>query len=193
MNTNLIERVPLIVAPGSKLGGARARGIWHAHIENPHYFRKSGNLKGWERWDERWENLIVNQGLDDLLSITLAAGTQDTTWFIGLISATPTVAAADTLASHAGWTEVTAYDEANRQAWTAGAVSGQAVSNSAAPAVFTINANGTGIGGAFLAGVNSGTSGRLYAAGAFSGGNVTLNDNATIDVTASFTQADDGV
>ena len=57
------------------------------------------------------------------------------------------------------------------------------------PATFTINANSTTIGGAFLAGVNTGTSGRLYAAGAFSGGDIVLNDNAVLEVEAQFTTA----
>lgn len=136
-----------------------------------------------------FENLVVNQGLDDLLSVTLAAGTQDTTWFAGLTDGTPTGAAGDTLASHAGWVEVTAYDEVNRVAWSPGAVSGQSVSNSGSPAAFTINADATTVGGGFLAGVNTGTAGRTYAVGAFSGGDLVLNDGSTLSVTATFTMA----
>lgn len=141
------------------------------------------------KWKDQFYNIVVNQGLDDLLGVTLSGTTQDTTWFVGLLSATPTVAAADTLASHAGWTEVTAYDEVNRVAWVDGGESGQSITNSASPAVFTISANGTTMGGAFLAGVNTGTAGRLYAAGAFSAGNKDLDDNDTLTVTATFTTA----
>lgn len=140
-------------------------------------------------WREAWENIVVNQGLDDLLGVTLSATTQDTTWFIGLTDGTPTVAAADTLASHAGWVEVTAYDEVNRVAWVDGGESAQSISNSASPADFTINVNGTTIGGAFLAGVNTGTAGRLYAAGAFTAGDKLLDDNDSLAVTATFTTA----
>lgn len=141
------------------------------------------------RWAESWENIVVNQGLNDLLDVTLSGATQDTTWFVGLISATPTVAAADTLASHGGWTEVTAYDETNRVAWVDAGAASQSITNSASPAVFTISANSTDVGGAFLAGVNTGTSGRLYAAGAFTAGNKSLDDNDTLTVTATFTAA----
>lgn len=141
------------------------------------------------KWQEAWTNIVVNQGLNDLLDVTLSGATQDTTWFVGLLSATPTVAAGDTLASHAGWTEVTAYDEVNRVAWVDAGAASQSITNSASPAVFTINANGTTMGGAFLAGVNTGTAGRLYAAGAFTAGNKDLDDNDTITVTATFTAA----
>lgn len=140
-------------------------------------------------WKDRFQNIVVNQGLNDLLGVTLSGTTQDTTWFVGLLSATPTVVAGDTLASHSGWTEVTAYDEVNRVAWVDGGESGQSISNSGTPAVFTISTNGTTMGGAFLSGVNTGTSGRLYAAGAFTAGNKDLDDNDTITVTATFTTA----
>lgn len=141
------------------------------------------------KWTDRIENLVVNQGLDHLLDVTLSAGSQITSWFVGLTDGTPTPAAGDTLASHAGWTEVTAYDEATRQGWTDGGVSGQSVDNSGSPAVFTINANGTTVGGAFLTSASSGTSGTLYAVGAFTAGNKLLDDDDTLSVTATFTAA----
>ena len=143
-----------------------------------------------EGWLEAWQNIVVNQGLDDLLSITLAAGTQDTSWFVGL-KGSGSVAAGDTLASHAGWSELTPY-AGNRLAWTPGAVSAQSVSNSASTADFAINGSAT-VHGAFLAGVNTGTSGRLYAAGDFSGGSRAVISGDTLKVTATFTTADDGV
>lgn len=145
---------------------------------------------GAHKWSEAWENIVVNQGLNDLLDVTLSGATQDTTWFVGLIATDPpTVAAADTLASHGGWTEFTNYDEANRVAWVDGGASSQSVSNSGSPAVFTISADSSTVGGAFLSGVNSGTSGRLYAAGAFTAGGKSLDDNDTLSVTATFTAA----
>ncbi len=144
---------------------------------------------GGRKWHEAFENIVVNQGLDDLLDVTLSGAAQDTTWFVGLTDGTPTVAAGDTLASHAGWVEVTAYDETNRVAFVDGGVSSQSMDNSASPAQFTIDTNSTTVGGGFLAGVNTGTSGRLYAAGAFTAGDKSLDDNDTLDVTATFTTA----
>lgn len=161
-------------------------GLWEAvaHRVKNH---KTGTRE--EIWRDVIENIVVNAGLDHLLDVTLSGGTQDTTWFVGLTDGTPTVAAGDTLASHAGWTEVTAYDETNRVAWTDGGVSSQSVSNSGSPAVFTISTNSTTVGGAFLAGVNTGTSGTLYAAGAFTAGDKSLDDGDTLTVTATFTSA----
>lgn len=144
---------------------------------------------GKEKWRDTIRNLVTNEGLNHLLDVTLSGATQDTTWFVLLTDGTPTVAAADTLASHGGWTEVTAYDEANRVAFVDGGVSSQSCSNSASPAQFTIDTNSTTVGGAGLCGVNSGTSGVLYAVGAFTGGDKSLDDNDTLDVTVTLTAA----
>ena len=143
------------------------------------------------KWIDYIENLVTNVGLDYLLDSALSGGTPITSWFVGLTDGTPTVAAGDTSASHAGWTEVTAYDEATRVAWSDGGVSSQSVSNSGSPAQFTISANGTTIGGAFLISVSTkgGSTGTLYAVGAFSAGDKLLDDNDTLDVTATFTAA----
>jgi hypothetical protein len=159
---------------------AQFRGHWQITCRDRH-----GRIK----WQDDIKNLVTNEGLNHLLDVALSGATQDTTWFIGLTSASPTVAAGNTLASHAGWTEVTAYDETNRVAWVDGGVASQSVSNSASPATFTINANSTDVGGAFLAGVNTGTSGVLYAVGAFTAGNKSLDDNDTLDVTFTATAA----
>lgn len=134
-------------------------------------------------------NIVVNQGLDDILDVMLSGGTQDTTWFLGLTANTPSFAAGDTLASHAGWTEFTDYDETNRVAFVDGGVSSQSLDNSGSPAQFTSSSNSNSVGGSFLAGVNTGTSGRIYAGAAFSS-NKALDLGETIDVTATFTAAD---
>lgn len=148
---------------------------------------KHGNVK----WRDHIDNIVVNAGLDYLLDAGLSGGTPVTSWYIGLLSDSPTVAAADTMSSHSGWTEVTAYDEANRQAWSEGGVSGQSISNSGNEATFTISTNGTDIGGAFLTSNNTkgGSSGTLYAAGAFSAGDKSLDDGDTLDVTCTATAA----
>jgi hypothetical protein len=68
-------------------------------------------------------------------------------------------------------------------------VSGKSVSNSASAAVFTIDTNATTMGGCFLTSVSTkgGTTGTLYAIGAFSAGDKVLDDNDTLTVTATFT------
>jgi hypothetical protein len=132
-------------------------------------------------YEDNWTNVVTNEGKNYLLDAGLSAQAVTTSWFVGLTDGTPTGAATDTLASHAGWTEVVAYTEAGRQAWTGATAVSQAVTNAASKAVFTINADGTTIGGAFLA-----SSTLLYAIGAFSGGDVVLSNGSTIEVTAQF-------
>lgn len=139
-------------------------------------------------------NIVVNEGLDAFLDVHLSGGTQITSWFLGLTTGTPTFAAGDTLASHAGWTEFQDYDEAARVAWTDGGVSGQSVDNSGSVATFTSSSDANTAGGAFLASDNTkgGTTGTLQAGAAF-GSDKTLDTGETIDVTATFTSADDSV
>lgn len=146
---------------------------------------------GKEKWREDISNLVVNAGLDHALDSTLAGGTQIATWYVGLTDGTPTVAAGDTMSSHAGWTEVTAYSEAVRQTFTAGAVSGQSVDNSASTADFSINGTTT-VGGCFITSVNtkSGTTGTLFSVGAFSGGDRSASNGDTLQVTYTLTSAD---
>lgn len=135
-----------------------------------------------------WDNLVTTEGKNYLLSAGLDGGTQITTWYLGLTDGTPTAAAGDTMSSHAGWTEVTTYTEAARQTWTGGTAASGSIDNSDAVATFTINADSTTVGGAFLASVSTkgGTTGTLYAVGAFTGGDLVLNNESTLDVTATF-------
>ena len=156
--------------------------------------REVGRLISGSRrlWRDTFKNIVVNEGLNRLLGSTLAGETVVTAWYIGLTSSSPTVVAGDTLDIHAGWTEIANYDETNRVLWVDGGVAAQSVTNPSASR-FTISATVT-IGGAFLASVNPvtgspATEGFLYAAGAFTAGNKTLNDNDTLDVTATFTAA----
>lgn len=143
---------------------------------------------------EDFTNLITNAGLNYLLDVALSAGSAITAWVIGLTDGTPTVAAGDTMSSHAGWTEVTDYSQANRVAWTDAGVSGQSVTNSASPAAFSINATVT-VGGAFLTSVNTkgGSTGTLFAVGAFTSGDRAFINGDTLNVTATYSAADDGV
>ena len=171
-------------------GGTSAHGIWKAVAKDP-----DGNIK----WVEEWTNLITNEGLAKLLDYTLklTSNTSQTAWYIGLTDGTPTAANADTMTSHTGWTEVTTYDETVRETWTDGAITGTttaSVDNSGSAAVFTISSNSTTIGGAFLVSTSSkaGTSGVLYAVGAFTAGDKTLDDDDTLTITATFTATDDG-
>lgn len=147
-------------------------------------------------WEDQWENLVVNVGLDDVLDKYFKGSAYTAAHYIGLTDGAPvTVAAGDTMASHAGWSEVTTYSETVRQTYNnSAAVSGQSHSNSGNPAQFSINGTVT-VGGGFLttSNVKGGSVGTLYSAGAFTGGDKSLGNGDTLSVTATFTQADDGV
>lgn len=154
------------------------------HIE---CFDKHGNLK----WVEDITNLVTNAGLNDLLDKYLKGSGYSAAFYVGLTDGTPTVAAADTMSSHAGWTEVVAYSESVREALTLGTVASQSVDNSASKASFSINADSTTVGGCFLTTVStkSGTTGILYGVGAFSGGDKSTDDGDTLNVTVTCTAA----
>ena len=149
---------------------------------------KHGNLK-WEA--EIPQNLVVNEGLDDNLDKYLKGSSYTAAFYVGLTDGTPTEAASDTMASHAGWTEVTAYTEANRPGLVLGTVASQSVDNSANKATFSINADSTTIGGAFICTNNTkgGTSGTLYGVGDFTGGDKAADDGDTLNVTVTCTAA----
>lgn len=148
---------------------------------------KFGNLK----WRDEFDNLVTNAGLNDLLDKYLKGSAYTAAFYVGLTDGTPSFAAADTMASHGGWTEVVAYDEAVRQTLTLGTVSSQSVDNSASKAVFTISTNTTTIGGAFVCtnSTKGGTDGTLYGGGALSAGNKVLDDGDTLSVTVTCTAA----
>lgn len=149
------------------------------------------------KWKDYIDNIVVNVALEHILDILfVSATTQLDPWYVGLVNASSageSYAAGDTMASHAGWAEDTAYDEATRQEFI-DVRSGQSVDNSASKAVFTMSATTT-IAGAFMASDNTkgGSSGTLLSAGNFTGGDRSVVDNDTLNVTYTITAADDGV
>lgn len=145
-------------------------------------------------WRDDWHNLVVNDGLNDILTQYFKGSSYTAAHYIGLTDGTPTPAAGDTMSSHSGWTEVTDYGGSTRPTFTAGTVSSQSVDNSGSVASFSINSDSTTVGGAFCStdDTKGGTAGVLYSVGAFSGGDKSLDNGDTLEVTATFTQADDG-
>jgi hypothetical protein len=149
---------------------------------------------GKEKWSDTFHNLVVNEGLQDMNSKYFVGAGYTAAWFLGLVQGPgsgTTFAAGDTLASHAGWTELvpgTAYT-GNRKTATFGTATTadpSVISNSASPASFAMLVNGTVVAGALLASVNSGTSGILFSAGDFTGGDKTVDNGDTLNVTYSF-------
>lgn len=111
------------------------------------------------------------------------------TWFVGLVdnASFSAYAAGDTMASHAGWVEGTPYSNTTRPQLTLGTVAAGSVDNSAAKAVFNINATLT-VRGAFVCNLaNKGTgTGTLYGAADFGASRSVLSgDTLNVQVTAS--------
>jgi hypothetical protein len=144
--------------------------------------------------DDTYHNLVTDVGARYLLDNGLAGSAYTAAFYLGLISSTSytAVAAADTMASHAGWLEAGSantpvYSESARRtaAWSAAATRSKALS---AGLVFTFTGSGT-VKGSFLTTVatKDGTTGTLYSAGLFSGGDqpVVNTNTLTVSYTAS--------
>jgi len=166
---------------------AQATGLFEIKCHD-----KDGNLK----WEAQSKNLVVNVGLAYMAGTALTSVAQITSWYIGLYGAgaSNTPAAADTMSSHAGWTEVVAYSNATRVAATfvtATTANPSVATNSASPAVFNINGTTT-VGGAFLTSgsAKSGTAGTLFSAADFgSPGDRSVVSSDTLSVTYTFSLA----
>lgn len=134
-----------------------------------HYRKqKSGRMKLIDR--DQCVNGIVTVGKNSLFDVYFRAQTQLTAWYFGLIddTGTPSLSAADTMSSHAGWTEFTDYDEATRVQWSPDAAASGSITNGTA-STFNINATGD-LYGMFLASnsTKGGTTGTLWATAAYS-------------------------
>lgn len=151
-------------------------------------FDKEGNLK----WEEKFHNLVVNEGLVYLNNTFFKSngGTYTAAWYLGLVTGPgsgTSYSATDTLASHSGWTEFTAYS-GNRKLLTFGTPTSadpSVIDNSASPAIFSITAPGGTVAGAFLTNVATGTSGTLFSEGDFSTDKIVAASD-TINVTYTF-------
>lgn len=138
---------------------------------------------GVEKWREDVNNLVLTAGKTDIIDKYLKGSSYTAAWYL-LLKGSGTIAAGDTLASHAGWSEVTPYS-GNRPAITWGTtISG---SNTSSGVVISINATAT-VAGAGISTVNTGTSGTLYNAVDFAAArNVVSGDTLTVTLTMSGT------
>lgn len=137
-----------------------------------------------QKWSAGFANLITTAGKNDLWDKYLAGSSYTAAWYLGLVdnAGFSAYAAGDTMSSHAGWAESTAYSNSTRVAvsWNA-ASSGSKASTASA---FTINATAT-LDGAFLTtgSAKGGTTGVLFSAGAFTGGDRSVANGDTLNVT----------
>lgn len=165
--------------------GARAGGVFTVTCVG---------ADGAEKWSETFHNLVVNEGLQDMNSKYFSASGYTAAWYLGLVEgpgAGNTYAAGDTLASHAGWTELAPGTDytGNRKAVTFGTATTadpSVISNSGSPSSFAMLVNSTVVAGALLCTAASGTSGILFSVGSFTGGDKTVDNGDTLNVTYSF-------
>lgn len=151
-------------------------GVYHVECRD-----KFGRLK----WHDTIKNLVTTVGKNDLLDKYLSGSAYTAAWYLGLIGATSYTtgaAAGDTSASHGGWVEDQNYSQGSRPTTAWSAASGGSKSLSAA-AQFSINATTT-IKGCFLISnsTKGGTTGILYSAGLFTGGDKALANGDTLSV-----------
>ena len=148
---------------------------------------------GQTKWVDTFNNLVMNEGLQDMNAKYFNGSSYTADHYVGLIQGPAsgnTIAAADSLASHAGWPETTDYSGA-RKALTMGSATDadpSVISNTASVASFAMNATVT-VAGAFVATVSSGTTGVLFSAGNFTGGDKFVDSGDTLNVTYQFSLA----
>lgn len=147
---------------------------------NVKHFDKNGKLLS----EQEFPNGIVDVGLNKILDDMFNSGTQTGTWYCGLIdnAGFSALANSDTMASHSGWSESSAYTESNRVTWGVGSASSRSVTNGTTMD-FSINGTVT-INGIFITTDNTkgGTSGTLWATASFASA-VSASNGDTLKVT----------
>jgi len=193
------------ITQGMSAGGKANAGV-NAHVSfgprlaiNHHFHIECFDKHGRKKWEDEFDNLVVNEGLNDYLEQYYNGSAYTAAHFVGLTDGTPTFAAGDTMSSHAGWVEEIEYQATEgspaasvRPAYVPAAAASQSIDNSASKAVFVITVAST-IGGAFLttASDKSGSTGTLVGGNAFTGGDrsLSLDDTLNVTVTASMTSS----
>lgn len=169
--------------------GVQASGVYVAEC-----YGADGKLK----WRDEFPNTVTTVGKNLLLDTLLAGSAYSVTGpYMGLISSVSysAIAAGDTMASHAGWTEAGGTNaptySGSRKTIAFNAASGGSKAASAS-ASFSITGSGTVKGGFLVLGSGASatvenTGGTLYSAGLFSGGDraVVNGDTLNVSYTAS--------
>ena len=177
------------VAATKEAGAGFREGLVGGGVFTVTCYDKDGNLK----WESKAKNLVVNQGLQDMNTKYFKGVTYSAAWYLGLVTGPgpSTFAAADTLASKA-WTEFTNYS-GNRKSVTFGTATTadpSVIDNNASQASFSITGTAT-VAGAFLASVDTGTSGVLFSEADFeSPGDRAVVSGDTLNVKYEFSLGD---
>lgn len=142
------------------------------------------------KWEEANCNLITTVGKNNILDNHFTGSAYTAAWFTGLIdnASFTALAAADTMAAHAGWIEFVGYSNGTRIApsWTTASAGSKAYST---PVSFAITAAAT-LNGAFINSVStkSGTTGVLCSEGSFAATRIVANgDTLNVSYTSTLT------
>jgi len=185
---NAVESANMSVANIAGLGeSAQAEGVYT--------FRCFEYEGGPLLWEQTIDNVVCTVGKNLMLQTALTGSAYTVTGpYMGLISSVSytAVAAADTMASHAGWLEAgttNAPTFAARIAPSFGTAASGSISTSSAVS-FTMTGNGTLVGAFIVYGTGAvttilSTAGTLLSAGAFTGGNQPVNSSNVVQVTYS--------
>jgi hypothetical protein len=156
----------------------------------PHFTMTSRCIaaNGTVKWEEVHRNTVVTQGKNDLLDKYFKGSAYTATWYL-IPKGAGSIVAGDTYASHAGWTEITAYSAGTRPTITFGTTS--AGSNTASAVTYSINGTATIAGACVLAGsstksdIASGT-GILYSCSDFAASrSVVSGDSLQVTLTVT--------
>jgi hypothetical protein len=150
---------------------------------------KYGNLK----WEEEAPNVVTSTGIHHIMEAGLTThSTEVGDWYIGLMNTSATnIAIAHTMGSHTGWAECTLYAESTRPEWSK-TLAAQTCGNTAAKATFTLNTDGTTIGGAFISSsLTAGGSSGILLSGAAFGSKKTGDSGDKLEVSYKIVGSDD--
>lgn len=185
---NAVESANMSIASIAGMGeSAQAEGVYTFKC----FEYENGPLL----WEDTIENVVCTLGKNLMLQTALTGSAYTVTGpYMGLISSVSytAVAAADTMASHAGWTEAGSTNAptfAARVAPAFGTASAGALATSSATS-FTMTGAGTLVGAFITYGTGAvttlmSTAGTLLSAGAFTGGNQPVNSGNVVQVTYS--------
>jgi len=185
---NAVESANMSIANIAGMGeSAQAEGVYT--------FRCFEYENGPLLWEQTIGNVVCTVGKNLMLQTALTgSGYTVVGPYMGLISSVSytAVSAADTMASHSGWTEAGSTNAptfAARVAPAFGTASAGAISTSSAVS-FTMTGAGTLVGAFITYGTGAvttlmSTAGTLLSAGAFTGGNQPVNSGNVVQVTYS--------
>jgi hypothetical protein len=145
------------------------------------------------KWSETVHNTVFTAGKLDILNVYFGATSKPAAWYLALKGA-GTEVAADTLASHASWSEVTSvYSSSNRPTVTFGAASALATVNgqinTSSAVSISITGSGTIAGcGLTQTQVKATNTGVLYNAGDFAASR-TVASGDTLNVSVQMTMS----